>query len=104
MQPPNHPEKRVLEILFEAFDELNQMLPPDRRIVKEADAVLYDPQGSIDSLGLTLLIVAVEGKIEKEFGRHVPLSGNFSLGDEQSHFRTVRSLADYITGMLGQHP
>jgi len=96
-------EKRVIEILFESFDELNQMLPPDRRIIKKAAAVLYDPHGSIDSLGLTLLMVAVEGKIEKEFGRHIPLSGNFSVGDEQSHFRTVQTLADYIAAMLGQH-
>lgn len=92
-------QERIVEAIFTALDELNETLPKERRIPKMKEAVLYGPAGSIDSLGLTLLIVSLEQKIEQEFGTEVTL---VSMTDDQSPFQTVQTLADHVARLLGK--
>ena len=52
--------------------------------------------GGIDSLSLVTLIVALEREIEREAGQRVVLSGERAMSMNNSPYRTVGSLTDFI--------
>jgi len=54
----------------------------------------------LDSLGLINIIVAVENNIENEFDTTITLADERAMSQENSPFRTVGSLADYIELLL----
>ncbi len=93
-------ESRIHQALFEAFDEVNQSLPPDSRLEKNPDTILLGAGGRIDSLGLTILIVAIEQKIEEAFGAVVSLVDASTMSEEHSPFLNVTKLTEYIGGLL----
>ncbi len=93
-------QKRIMDVVFSAIDDINETLPESRRFSKKPDTVLFDPNGSMDSLGLTIFIVAIEQKIEQEFNFSMSGAGDYKMFDEDSHFRTVQSLVNFIDSLL----
>jgi len=93
---------RVIKAIFCAIEEVNQQLPKENRLDKSVDVVLFDKTGSLDSLGLVTLIVAIEQKIEEEFGMTITLTDDRAIQQEDNFFRTIATLADYITLLLSQ--
>ena len=93
-------EQRILGVVYAAIDDINQTLPENRRFAKNPETVLFDPTGTMDSLGLTIFIVAIEQKIEQEFNFSMSSAGNYQMFDEDSPFRTVQSLVNYIDSLL----
>ena len=93
-------QEHLINIVFSAIDEINETLPADKRFSKTMQTVLFDPGGHIDSLGLTMFIVALEQKIEQEFQSPVILAGEYSMSDENSPFRSVQSLVNHIERQL----
>jgi len=87
---------QITEIVFEAIDEVNQLLPRDRRIPKSEDAMLFGPSGLLDSMGVVNLSVAVEEKVEKKFGVSVSLIGDEAMGEEVFPMESVQSLIGYL--------
>ena len=61
-------EERILRTIFEVVDEVNKMLPEERRLQKLPDTFLAGDSGNLDSLGLINLIVEVESRVKKNFG------------------------------------
>ena len=51
-------------------------------------------------IALVSLIVAVEQNIEDEFGISITLADERAMSQENSPFRSVRSLADYVETIL----
>ncbi len=95
--------EKVREVLYAAIDQINDTLPRDKQIVKAEGTLLLKERGGLDSLELTLLIVAIEQKIEEAFGRGIVLN---AMGPTAlSHpLRSVGVLTDYISSFLISSP
>ena len=93
-------QERVAAVIYRAIDEVNAQLPPSDRLEKTRDTVLFGREGGLDSLTLVNLIVTVEGLVEKDFGRAVPLSIAEMLFEPDSPFSNVGALGEYIVLLL----
>jgi len=91
---------QVVSVIFEAIDEVNQLLPTEQQLEKSVDTLLHDRSGKLDSLGLVNFSVAAEQKVEEKFGAYITLSDEEVITQQDSPFKTVRTLADYIVSLL----
>lgn len=92
----------VMRLIYQAIDEFNLQHPPEERLQKSAESVLFGPSGRLDSLGLVDLILAVEQKIAEELDVAVTLADEKAMSQKRSPFRTVGSLVDYICHLLDE--
>jgi len=90
---------QIIAAIIEAIKEVNQTLPADRKINTQLDDTLYGQDGNIDSLTVTLLIVAIEQKIEESMGIVVTLI-DYSVG--LSPLNSIASLCEYISKLIDQ--
>ena len=93
--------EKIIQVIFSAIDEVNQQLPKEQQLEKSIDTVLFSSSGKLDSLGLVNLIVATEQRIEEEFDVTITLADERAMSQENSPFRTIGTLADYISFLLG---
>jgi D-alanine--poly(phosphoribitol) ligase subunit 2 len=94
-------DQRVLEAVQHAVNEVNQQRPEGERIGLSVETPLVGESGTLDSLGLISLLVAVEQEIEKEFHVEITLTEDERvLSDHQSPVRNVGALVDYLKGVL----
>jgi D-alanine--poly(phosphoribitol) ligase subunit 2 len=94
--------EKVIQAIFDAMDEINEQRPESRQLEKSADTVLFGESGLLDSLGLVNLIVAVEQRLEDDFGVSVALADEKAMSRRSSPFRTVKTLADYAASLIGE--
>ncbi len=96
--------ERITEVLFAAIEEINLQRPRNQQLEKSMQTPLFNTSGpgNLDSLGLLSLIVATEQKIEEEFRISINLADEETISQKDSPFRTVRSLVDYISLLLGR--
>ena len=92
--------EKIIQIIFSAVDEVNQLLPKEQLIEKSVDAILFDTSSNLDSLGLINLIVTVEQKIEDELDAVISLADERTMEQENNPFKTIRSLSEYIELLL----
>lgn len=92
--------EKVLELIYEAIDELNETEPEDRWLAKDRATPLYGDQSLLDSLGLIKLIVAVEGRVAEAFDVPVTIANEKALSQRNSPFKSVNTLADYVVQLL----
>ena len=78
----------------------NSIYTDNEEIVINENFVIYGDNSQLDSLALVSLIVAVEQNIEDEFGISITLADERAMSQENSPFRSVRSLADYVETIL----
>lgn len=90
----------VRDAVYAAIEDLNGMLPPERRVSRDLDAPLSEPAGPLNSLGLVNLVVAVEDHVEQAFGVAVNLADG-PAASAGNPFATVRSLATHLQDKLG---
>ncbi len=90
---PSH--DRVVEAIFAAVDELNQLFRKSQQLAKSLDTRITG-EGSLDSLGLLNLIVLVEEKVDQAFGIAVTLADDQVLAGQADAFHTLGSLADFV--------
>jgi D-alanine--poly(phosphoribitol) ligase subunit 2 len=91
---------KVLEIVSEIIDELNALASDDQQLEKELDAPLYGGMGKLDSLGLVNVMVSVEQKAKDEFGVVIDVANEKAISQENSPFKTVGSLVNYIEKLV----
>jgi len=89
----------ILESIFEAIDDINDTLPSEGKISKDPQVVLYGPQGIIDSLTLTLLIVAIEQKIEQKLHASISLVDQTTASQDNA-FQNINTLQDHIEQLM----
>ena len=94
------PDKRLEKTLFMALDDVNGLLSASQRLSKSCDTVLTGNDSVLDSLGLVNLIVAIERRVEEEFGVGVVLVDQHSMSLKDSPFRTFGTLMDYTEQLL----
>ena len=90
----------VKHVVFEAVDEVNQMLPREKRIPKSLDTVLVGASAAIDSLALVNLIVEVEQRISEAFHSTLNLADQRSAGPNQKPLQTIGALVEYLNHFL----
>lgn len=92
--------ERIKAIIWDAIDEVNELLPDAARIPKDDDAALLGAASGLDSFGLVNLIVALEQRIEDEFKVTLTLADERAMSRTRSPFRTVRTLHEYVAERL----
>jgi acyl carrier protein len=93
---------RVVGVIYSALSELNLQLTKDGRAEQSLRTVLFGAGGRLDSLALANFIVIVEQNLEKFFGFQIDLTEDDPFSSETGHFRTVQSLADYVSRLVQQ--
>jgi acyl carrier protein len=94
-------DERLIRAIFAAVDEVNEQLPNQRKVNKSMHAVLIGRGKQMDSLAFVNLIVAIEQKIEDEFGVVINLADGDILSQASDSFENLEKLADYISVLMG---
>lgn len=94
--------ERVQGIVVDVIHQFNQQYAGRYELKPSLDTVLFGLNGVLDSLGLVSFIVAVEMKIEQEFHRPTVLADARAISQQNSPFRTVETLIDYIVNVIGE--
>jgi acyl carrier protein len=93
-------QDKVIQIIFAVIDETNPRLPPERRLDKSLETVLFGKQGKLDSIGLVHFIVEVEERLREDLGVSITVADERAMSAESSPFRSISSLARYITQLV----
>jgi len=88
----------ILAVAREFHDEAEGDSPI--AVARGLQAPLYGSEGGLDSLGLVSFIVAVEQAIEERLGLAITLADEKAMSQQNSPFRTIASLVDYVVGLL----
>ena len=91
-------QERVLQALFCAIDDVNEMADPEQALEKSPKTMILGPMAVLDSMGYINLIAAVEERIELEFARKLGLVRVRGLAADGT--MTVGSLASSIARIL----
>ena len=87
-------EGMILQTIFETIDEVNNMLPEERRLQKLPDTFLAGDTGNLDSLGLINFIVELESRLQNIFGLKFNLIELLEMPEEP--MKTIGGLAKFI--------
>jgi D-alanine--poly(phosphoribitol) ligase subunit 2 len=90
----------VQKLIYDAIDDINKQTPDELRLTKSPETILFGQKGKLDSFGLVSFIVAVEEKIQDELGKVVTIADEKAFSQKNSPFRTVGTLADYISSLI----
>jgi acyl carrier protein len=88
-------KENVFQTLFNAIDEVNEMLAEEERLEKLPDTLLTGDGGKLTSLGLINFIVEVEGRVKKNFGLDLNLIEALEAPDDP--MKNIGRLADFIS-------
>jgi len=91
---------RVLRVIFEVVDELNEQFSNTHKLQKDRDTVLFGKSGKLDSLDMINLMVTTEEKLSDEFGMVISITDERAMSQANSPFRTIGTLADYVATLL----
>jgi hypothetical protein len=90
-------ERRALELIYAAVDEVNGQLPPNARLTKGPETALLGEGAVLDSLAFVNLLVAVEGEVERAGGPPLGLLDEIGKAEEaNSPLRTLGALASHV--------
>lgn len=91
----------VLErIVTQAIDELNLQRAADQQLSSGPDTPLFGAAGSLDSLGLVVLISEVENRLEEAFGLRINLADEELLARGESPFASAGALRQYLAEIV----
>ena len=100
MAETGNAEQLALEALYSVLDELNEELPEDGQQARDPATILYGKGSALDSIDLVRLAVLYEQKIADVSDRNISILDDKAMSEENSPFRTVRTLADFVTRAL----
>lgn len=84
----------IIQIIYNSIESVNEQY--DLNIQKEPDTILFGEGSDLDSIGLVSLIVSIEEGVEMFNGKYIPLANEMALSAEESPFRTVETLSNFI--------
>lgn len=67
------------------------------------DSPLIGAGRIVDSIGLVTLLVSVEEQLASQFGRSVSLMDDRAMSQTRSPFRTIGTLAEYLSQILNEN-
>jgi acyl carrier protein len=89
------------EILFPVVDEAKKSITSAAKLGRSADSRLFGDNG-LDSLGLVRFIVMVEERLEDRTKLQLTLASDKAMSRSSSPFKTLQTLADYISECLAE--
>ena len=93
-------KERIRNIVLEAIDELNEQLPSDRQLGNSNETALFGKSGAVDSFGLVNLLVAIEEKIDHEFGVSINIADLNMIAWDSNPFKSIGNLIDHVASIL----
>lgn len=90
----------IVEIILQCIEDINNENAID--IAKDVNTKLFGSDSELDSILLVNLIVAVEESIEELSGKYIPIADERAFSLENSPFKSIDSLADYIKILLNE--
>ena len=87
-------EEKLVLTIFKAVDEVNKMLPEERRLKKLPDTFLAGGRGKLESLELINFIVELEGRLQKDFSLTLNLIEWLEITEEST--KRIDGLAKFI--------
>ncbi len=96
-------KERVVNAIFDAIDEVNELLPKDGPIAKNLRVELLGESSELDSLSVVNFIVSSEQKIEEQFGVVISLTDENAIYTEHSPFNSIGSLVDFVEILVEGH-
>ena len=85
--------EQALQLVYDAIDVVNRQLPQSRRLTKSPDTIIVGSSGTLDSLGIVNLVLAVEERAGEVAGAPVRLLDEGAMLDDSGPFRNVNTLA-----------
>ncbi|MAN67636.1 hypothetical protein [uncultured Hyphomonas sp.] len=92
----------ALQAIYNAIEEMNPQLKPERQLQAAEDAVIYGESAPLDSLDLVNLIMAVEQHIMDLTGDELVLASEAAMSRKRSPYRSVGALADYAIELASE--
>lgn len=100
MSSSQQPDKSaVLTVVSAALEDVLQQRGRAGATV-DLDTRLVGGSAVLDSLGLVTLIVDLEQRLEETFGHSLTLANERAMSQANSPFLSVRSLTDYVHGLI----
>jgi len=90
----------INSLVLKAVEELNQQRSSEQWLPPSPDTLLSGQEGRLDSLGLVNLILLVEEQIADELGVEITLTDERAMSQENSPFRSVRTLTEYVSQLV----
>jgi len=95
-------KEKILEAVYDAIREVNEQVDEEQQLELSNETIFVGDGSKLDSIGLVNLIVSVEQNIEDMFGLSLTLADEKALSQEQSPFRTVGSLVEYVELLINE--
>jgi hypothetical protein len=92
--------EQVLSAIYNAIDDANEWLPPDRRLTKSPDQLLFGQNAALDSMQLVQFVVSIEQYIADALGANVSLADERAVSQKNSPFRTIATLHAYASALV----
>jgi acyl carrier protein len=92
----------ALNLVYDAIDIVNEQIVSGTKIGKTENTVLLGEEGTIDSLSLVNLVVAVEEIVLDRLGKAITLVDEETFTDESRPLATVGSLASLVDKKLAE--
>jgi acyl carrier protein len=85
----------IREVVLNAMRNANEARDAAGQLAVSADAPIFGPDSTLDSLGLVGLLLDIEEGLQ-EIGCDVVLSDERAVSQKRSPFRSVQSLVAYV--------
>jgi len=95
-------KEKIVSLIYEVIDELNEKNPSDIQIEKSPETSLLIRSGNLDSLDLVNLIVGIEQHVEETFGTPISLADEKAMTHNPNPFGSIALLTDYVSLLLEQ--
>jgi acyl carrier protein len=89
-------DAQVQAVVLQAMRATNQARDAASQLAVSADAPIFGPASSLDSLGLVGLLLDIEEGLQA-IGCDVVLSDERAVSQKRSPFRSVQSLVAYVS-------
>lgn len=89
-------EEGALRLIYAAVDEINGQLPPEGRLEKSPNTILFGDAAVLDSLSFINLLVAIEDRVGRAGGPTIGLLDEVAKNGETTPLRTLGTVAAFI--------
>jgi hypothetical protein len=89
----------IREVVLQAMRATNGARDAASQLVVSANAPIFGPDSSLDSLGLVALLLDVEEGLQA-IGCNVVLSDERAVSQKRSPFRNVETLVAYVSTLV----
>ena len=93
-------KEKIIQLIKSSVEDINLHLPIEQQVDISNQSVLYGGASNLDSLGLVNLVVSIEQKVEDEFGMNISLADDRAMSLNNSPYRSIISMADYIESLM----